>query len=151
MERRYFDDLRDGERLHCQPVEMTREAIIDFAKEFDPQLFHIDEKAASESLFGGLIASSLHTLSACTRVVVEAQGKVAILSGVGLHEVKMFNPVRPGDVLSINAWWTELKRSRSKPDRGFASIKCKVANQRKESVIEYGYRYLIASRDFKIE
>ena len=99
MERTYFDDLRDGERLHCQPVEMTREAIIDFAKEFDPQLFHIDEKAASESLFGGLIASSLHTLSACTRVVVEAQGKVAILSGVGLHEVKMFNPVRPGDVL----------------------------------------------------
>ena len=130
---------------------MTREAIIDFAKKFDPQLFHVDENAASESLFGGLIASSLHTLSACTRVVVEAQGKVAILSGVGLHEVKMFNPVRPGDVLSINARWTELQRSRSKPDRGFASIKCKVANQRNEPVIEYGYRYLIASKDFKIE
>jgi acyl dehydratase len=144
MESRYFDDLSDGEYLHCQPVVMTREAIIDFAKKFDPQLFHIDENAASESLFGGLIASSLHTLSACTRVVVEAQGNIAILSGVGMHEVKMFNPVRPGDVLSVNAWWTELKRSHSKPDRGFASIKCNVTNQRNEPVIEYGYRYLIA-------
>jgi len=150
MKKRYFDDLKDGEHLHCQPVVMTREAIIDFGKKFDPQLFHIDENAASESLFGGLVASSLHTLSACTRVVVEAQGNVAILSGVGMHEAKMFNPVRPGDVLSANAWWTELQRSRSKPDRGFASIKCNVTNQRKEPVVEYGYRYLISCQNFEM-
>jgi len=129
---------------------MSREAIIDFAKNFDPQLFHIDENAANESFFGGLVASSLHTLSACTRVVVEAQGNVAVLSGVGMHEVTMFNPVRPGDELSVNAWWTELQRSRSKPDRGFASIKCKVTNQRKEPVTEYGYRYLIACNNFEM-
>ena len=148
MKKRYFDDLKDGEHLHCQPVLMTREAIIDFGKKFDPQQFHVDESAAKESLFGGLVASSLHTLAACTRVVVEAQGSVAILSGVGMHETRMFNPVRPGDVLSVNAWWAELERSRSKPDRGFASIKCRVTNQQKEPVIEYGYRYLIACRDF---
>ena len=100
MKKRYFDDLKDGEHLHCQPVVFTREAIINFGKKFDP----------------------------CTWVVVEAQGNVAILSGVGMHEAKMFNPVRPGDILSVNARWTELKRSRSKPDRGFASIKCKVTN-----------------------
>lgn len=150
MERRYFDDLRDGEKLHCQPVVMTQEAIIDFAEQFDPQPFHTDENAAKESLFGGLIASSLHTLSACTRVVVQAQGNIAILSGVGLHEVKMFNPVRPGDVLSVSAWWSDLKRSSSKPDRGFASIKCKVANQRNEPIIEYGYRYMLACRNFEM-
>jgi acyl dehydratase len=150
MKRKYFDDLKDGEHLHCQPVVMTREAIIDFAKKFDPQPFHIDENVANESLFGGLIASSLHTLSACTRVIVEAQGNVAILSGVAMHEVKMFNPVRPDDVLSVNAQWTELQKSRSKPDRGFASIKCKVTNQRKEPVIEYGYRYLIACQNFEM-
>ena len=150
MERRYFDELRDGEYLHCQPVLITREAIIEFAKKFDPQPFHIDENTASESIFGGLIASSLHTISACTRVVVEAQANVAILSGVAMHEVNIFNPVRPGDVLSVDAWWTDLQRSRSKPDRGFASIKCKVANQRKEPVIEYGYRYLIACESFEM-
>ncbi len=104
MKKRYFEDLEDGEHLHCRPVVITREAIIEFGEKFDPQLFHIDETAASKSLFGGLVASSLHTLSACTRVVVEAQGNVAILSGVGMHQAKMFNPVRPGDVLSVNAW-----------------------------------------------
>lgn len=129
---------------------MTREAIIDFSKKFDPQPFHIDENAACKSLFGGLVASSLHTLSACTRVVVEAQANVAILSGVGMHEAKIFNPVRPGDVLSVNARWTELQRSRSKPDRGFASIRCTVTNQRKEPVIEYGYRYLISCKNFEM-
>jgi acyl dehydratase len=103
------------------------------------------------SFFGGLVASSLHTLSACTRAVVEAQGNVSILSGVGMHEVKMFNPVRPADVLTVTARWSELRRSRTKLDRGFASIKCKVTNQQKEPVIEYGYRYLIACQNFVLQ
>jgi len=63
MKKRYFDDLKDGEHLHCQPVVMTREAIIDFGKKFDPQLFHIDENAASESLFGGLVLLRLRVMS----------------------------------------------------------------------------------------
>jgi len=150
VEKRYFDDLKDGERLYCEPVVLTRDAIIEFGRKYDPQPFHTDERAANESLFGGLIASSLHILSACTRVVVEAQGNIAILSGVGMHEVKMYNPVRPGDILSVDAWWTELQKSRSTRERGFASIKCKVTNQRKEPVIEYGYRYLIACRDMEM-
>lgn len=146
---KYFEDLNDGEHLDCNSILMTRESIIDFAKAFDPQPFHIDEEAADKSIFSGLVASSLHTLSACTRVVVGAQGKVAILSGVGMHEVKMFNPVRPGDTLSVDAWWTELRRSVSKPDRGFAAIRCKVTNQRGEPVVEYGYRYLLACRNIE--
>lgn len=150
VDRRYLEDLRDKERLQCQPVVMTREAIIRFAQEFDPQPFHIDEHTASASFFGGLIASSLHTLAACTRAVVDAQGSIAILSGVGMHEVEMHNPVRPGDVLSVDAQWTDMQRSLSKPDRGFASIRCKVTNQRGEHVIEYGYRYLVACRGFEI-
>lgn len=149
MEPKYFENLSEGEHLICQPVLMTKESIIEFAKQFDPQPFHIDEKRASRSIFKGLVASSLHTLSACTRVVVEAQGDLAILSGVGMHEVNMFNPVRPGDTLFVKAWWAELKRSNSKPDRGFASIKCEVNNQRDEPVIEYGYRYLLACKGFQ--
>ncbi len=147
MAKRYFEDLTEGERLNCQPVLMTREGIIDFAKRFDPWPFHTDEDAAYESIFGGIIASSLHTLSACTRVVVEAQEDVAVLSGVGIDEVKMFNPVRPGDILAVEAWWTDLRRSRKNPDRGFAAIKCKVTNQISEPVVEYGYRYLVACRN----
>jgi acyl dehydratase len=147
MTKRYFEDIADGEQLNCEDVIVTRDDIIAFAKKFDPQPFHTNEHAARESIFGGLIASSLHILSACTRVVVEAQGDVAILSGVGMDKAKMFNPVRPGDTLSVKAWWTDLKRSRSKPDHGFASIQCKVTNQTRDPVIEYGYRYLLACRN----
>ena len=149
MPKKYFEDLVEGEKLDCNDVIFSRKDIIDFAKQFDPQPFHTNEDIAEKSIFGGLIASSLHTLAACTRVVVEAQGKLSILSGVGMHEVKMFNPVRPGDVLHVDAWWCELKQSRSKPDKAFASIKCKVSNQKGEAVMEYGYRYLLACRGEK--
>ena len=123
MIKRYFNDLSEGEPLNCQPVLMTREEIIEFARKYDPQPFHTDEKAASESVFVWLVASSLHTLSACTRSVVEAQGDIAILSGVGMDKAKMFNPVRPDDILSIEAWWTDLKRSHSKQNFGFAALR----------------------------
>jgi acyl dehydratase len=71
---------------------------------------------------------------------------VAILSGVGMDVVKMYNPVRPGDVLTVRAWWTDLKRSQSKPDRGFAAIRCAVVNQKGAAIIAYGYRYMISCR-----
>lgn len=146
MPTRYLEDLREGEPLRCRPVTMTREEIIDFAVRFDPQPFHIDEAAADLSMFGSLIASSIHTIAACTRVIVEAQGDIAILSGVGMKEAAMFNPVFPGDVLAVDAWWAEIRRSKSKPDRGLASILCKVANQRNQPVINFGYLYMIACR-----
>ena len=149
MPKRYFEDLIEGEKLDCHDVIFSRKDIIDFAKQFDPQPFHTNEDIAEKSIFGGLIASSLHTLAACTRVVVEAQGNLSIVSGVGMHEAKMFNPVRPGDVLHVDAWWCELKQSKSKTDKAFASIKCKVSNQKGEAVIEYGYRYLLACRGKK--
>jgi len=147
MAKRYFEEISDGDPLDCKKLVVTREDIIEFARKFDPQPFHIDDNAAKESIFGGLIASSLHTLSACTRVVVDAQGDVAILSGVGMYETKMTTPVRPDDMLSVEAWWTDLRRSKSKPEIGFAGIKCKVTNQNNKPVIEYGYRYIIACRN----
>jgi acyl dehydratase len=146
MAKRYFEDIIDGERLDCRPVTMTRDDIIAFARAFDPQPFHTDEDVARASVFGGLVASSLHVLSACTRVVVEAQGDVAILSGVGMDEVRMFNPVRPGDRLHVDAWWTDLRRSRSRPDQGLAAIECRVTNQSGDLILTYGYRYLLACR-----
>ena len=146
MAKRYWDDLKEGERLSCRPVVFEKEEIISFAKKYDPQPFHVNEEIAKKSIFGGLIASALHTISACTRVVVEGQGDLAIMSGLGIDEVKVFNPVRTGDVLSVEAYWTNLKRSRSKPDRGTASLKCKVSNQRGEPVVEYGYKYMVACR-----
>jgi len=146
MAKIHFEDLKAGEPLPCRTFSLDRDEIIRFGKQYDPLPFHIDEEAARNSLFGGLIASSLHLLAACTRVVVEAQGEVSILSGLGIDEVRLPHPVRPGDLLSINACWSDLRRSRSRPDRGIAGLRCTVTNQRGETVAEYGYRYLVACR-----
>ena len=145
MAQKFFEDLVDGERLGCRPVEMTRERILSFGNEFDPQPFHTSETLAQHSIFRGLIASSLHTLSACTKVVVDALTDVEILSGVGMEAVKMKTPVRPGDVLNVDAFWTDLDHSKTRPDFGFGTVRCNVTNQNNEPVIEYGYQYIVKS------
>src|SRR5512140_1661195 len=149
MARRYWEDLAEGERFTCGPVAFDREGILAFGKQYDPLPFHADEAAAAGSIFGGVIASALHTMSACTRVVVDAHGDIAILSGLSIDEVITSLPVRPGDVLTVEGCWDGLRRSRSRPDRGIAGLRCTVRNQRGETVMEYGYRYLVACRPAK--
>ena len=146
MTPRYWDDIVEGEPLDCSAIVLNLPEIKEFAVKYDPQLFHIDEQAAAESRFGGIIASSLQTLSACTRVLVDAQGDMAILSGLGIEEVQLPNPVRPDDVLTVEACWADLRRSRSKPDRGMATARFKAVNQNGETVIASGFRYMIACR-----
>jgi len=146
MGKRYWDDLTEGERFTCRPVAFDRDWIVAFGKEYDPLPFHVGGEASSRSIFGDVIASALHTISACTRVVVEAHGEIAILSGLSIDEIRTFHPVRPGDVLTVEGRWDGLRRSRSKPDLGIAGVKCRVVNQRGETVMEYGYRYLVACR-----
>lgn len=147
MVKRYFEDLKEGERLDCREIVFTKEEIIDFAKRFDPHPFHVDEDGGNRSIFGCIIASSLHTISACTRVIVDALDGVTILTGLGIDEVRLFHPVLPGDILSVDARWNDLRRSRSKPDRGIAGLTCIVTNQKGETVAEYGYRYMVACRE----
>jgi acyl dehydratase len=144
--KRYWEDLVEGERFSCGPVVFDREGIVAFGKRYDPLPFHVEGDAARRSIFGDVIASALHTMSACTRVVVDAHGEIAILSGLSIDEVRAPLPVRPGDVLTVEARWDGLRRSRSNPDRGIAGLKCKVVNQKGETVMEYGYRYLVACR-----
>jgi acyl dehydratase len=147
MAPRYWEDLVDGEPLTCRTIRLSLPEIIAFAARYDPQPFHIDEQAAGASRFGGIIASSLQTLSACTRVLVETQADLAIMSGLGIEEVQLPNPVRPDDLLTVEACWTDMRRSRSKPDRGMATTRFRAVNQKGEIVIASGFRYMIACRD----
>ncbi len=146
MTPRYWDDIVEGEPLNCSTVVLRLPEIVEFAIKYDPQPFHIDEQAAADSRFGGIIASSLQTLSVCTRVLVDAQCDMAILSGLGIEQVLLPNPVRPDDLLAVEACWTDLRRSRSKPDRGMATARFKVVNQKGEIVMESGFKYMIACR-----
>lgn len=146
MTPRYWDDIVEGDPLNCSTIVLRLPEIVEFAMKYDPQPFHIDEQVAAESRFGGIIASSLQTLSACTRVLVDAQCDMAILSGLGIEQVLLPNPVRPDDLLVVEACWTDLRRSRSKPDRGMATARFKVVNQKGEIVMESGFKYMIACR-----
>ncbi|MEI7816390.1 MAG: MaoC/PaaZ C-terminal domain-containing protein [Desulfuromonadales bacterium] len=143
---RYWDDLVEGEVLDCRSIILRLEDIIEFARKFDPQQFHVDEEIAAASTFKGIIASSLHTLSATTRVIVDAQKDVEILIGLGILEVALPNAVRPDDILTVDAYWSDLRRSASKPGQGLATVRFTVRNQRRETVLESGYKYMILCR-----
>jgi acyl dehydratase len=126
----YFEDFQPGAVFELGSVEMTRERILSFAREFDPQPFHVDEEAARNSIYGGLIASGWHTCSSYMRLFVDGVlGRAASLGSGGLEEVRWLKPVRPGDVLRGRYTVVEVSPSRRKPDRGTVHSLAEMFNQ----------------------
>lgn len=127
---RYLDDLAVGEVWTGGPIAVSEEAIIAFAREYDPQPFHIDPRAAVDSPFSGLIASGWHVASLVMRQFVDAKpyGSVPLI-GMGLDELRWLKPVRPGDVLTVRREIVDIRRSASKPDRGVVRTAVTVTNQ----------------------
>jgi acyl dehydratase len=118
-----FDELSIGQEFDFGSFRMEREEILDFARRFDPQPFHMDEEAARASIFGGLIASGLHTQAAAFGHILRT-GWVARVSLGGTEQVVRWPaPVRPGDEIGLTARVEDLVPSRSKPDRGVAKIR----------------------------
>ena len=129
-----FDDLRVGQRFVSGTHRIDEEQIRAFAGQFDPQPFHLDPEAAKESLFGGLVASGWHTAAVTMRLLVE--GGVPLAGGIvgAGGEITWPAPVRPGDVLRVESEVLELRPSRSRPDRGIATIRSETRNQRGDTV-----------------
>jgi acyl dehydratase len=133
---RYFEDFQPGEVQETGSYTVTREEILAFARQFDPQPFHLDEEAGRRSIFGGLVASGWHTASICHRLIVQdLLGKAVSLGSPGLDELRWLKPVRPGDVLSVRVEVLETLPSRSKPDRGAIKFRFEVRNQQGEVVM----------------
>ncbi|MBJ6764781.1 MaoC family dehydratase [Myxococcaceae bacterium JPH2] len=144
---RYFEDFEVGEVSECGPHVVTREEILAFAKQFDPQPFHVDDEAARQSIFGGIIASGWHTAAICHRLVVEGLlGKAASMGSPGVDELRWLKPVRPGDALSVRVELLEAIPSRSKPDRGSFKFRFTVSNQKGEVVMTEIANALFARR-----
>lgn len=140
-----LDDLIVGEVFETQGYTLSQADITSFAFSFDPQPFHIDEVAASQSIFGGIIASGFHTIAICFRLFIQS-GIFArsSLGGTGLDEVRWFAPVYAGDTLTAEVEVTKLVPSKSKDDRGVAVLQYRGYNQRKELVVSfYGNHYLL--------
>jgi acyl dehydratase len=130
----YFEDLQVGQRF-TSGVHLLDEAQIKaFAKQFDPQPFHLDAEAAKGSLFGGLVASGWHTAAITMRLMVQSGLPIAGgLIGAGA-EIAWPRPTRPGSTLHVESEVLELKPSKSRADRGMATVRNETRNQNGEVV-----------------
>ncbi len=137
MTDRFFEDFKAGDRFVSGDMTITEAAIIEFARQWDPQPFHTDPGFASTWTFGGLIASGLHTMAATLRLWLDLGiFRACSLGSPGIGEVQFPRPVRPGDTLRVVSDIVELRLSSSKPDRGIARLRQVTINQRGEQVME---------------
>ena len=132
----WFEDFPVGMVVEIPGPTLTRESIVEFASRYDPQPFHVDEAAAKESDFGGLIASGWHTVSLAMRMICDAYLlDAASLGSPGVNQVRWLKPVRPGDTIRLRMSVLEAKPSMSKPDRGTVLHRWEVLNQKDEIVL----------------
>ena len=137
MSIRYYEDFKVGDRFTSAGLTLTDSAIIDFARQWDPQPFHIDVEFAKKWQYGGLIASGLHTMCVTLKLWLELGVlKSCSLGSPGLGETQFPRPVRPGDTLRVVTDIVELRTSASKPDRGICRLRQVTINQRGEHVME---------------
>ena len=133
---RYFEDFTPGQIIELGRHTITKDEIVTFARQFDPQVFHLDEEAAKKTIFGGLIASGWHTGSLMMRMLYEGVVQhVVSLGSPGVDELRWVKPVRPGDTLSCRLTVTECVPSRSKADRGIVRTMMEMRNQAGEIVV----------------
>lgn len=128
--RYYWEDFKVGEVSEMGRRVVDKDEVIAFAKQFDPQPFHVDEAAARASMFGGLIASGWHTVSMTMRMMCDNYLlDSASLGSPGVDHVKWVKPVRPGDTIRAMRTVLESRRSTSRPEIGIVKTLWEVYNQ----------------------
>lgn len=136
MDALYFEDFTVGRRFESPGLALTEAEILDFARRYDPQPFHLDAVAARQSPYGGLIASGLHTLTLTFKLFLDTGALTASsLGSPGLDEIRWRLPVRPGDTLQVVVEVVAARPSASKPDRGIATLRYEMRNQHGEVVL----------------
>jgi len=126
----FFEDFFDGQEISFGSVTVDRGEILDFARRYDPQSFHVDEEAAARSIYGGIIASGWHTGAMMMRLLCDGLFlRAASMGSPGLDQLRWIRPARPGDTLTLTGRVVSAKASRTKPDRGSVDISYKVHNQ----------------------
>lgn len=141
----YLDDLSVGQTFTTRTYTVEPGAIKDFAAEFDPQWFHLDEDDAKDSFFGGLAASGWHTAGITMRLVVETLPLAGGVIGAG-GDLQWPAPTRPGDILQATIEVLELTPSKSRPERGMGIVRITTRNQRDEVVQTFRVKVLLWRR-----
>ncbi len=135
MAEQYLEDFAVGQSFGSGRMRVDKERIQSFAREFDPQPFHLDDEAARGTIFGGLAASGWHTAAITMRLLVESEFKPAGgIVAVSVEEIRWPRPVRPGDELRLDVELLEARPSKSKPYQGVIKVKTTTLNQHGEAV-----------------
>jgi acyl dehydratase len=146
MPQLYLEDLHVGQRFTSGTYVMNEKRIKEFAREFDPQPFHLEDGAARASVFGGLAASGWHTAAVAMRLLVE--GGLPLGNGIiGLGgELAWPKPTRPGDTLHVESEILEILPSRSKPNQAIVKVRSTTLNQNGEPVHSFTSKCLVFKR-----
>jgi acyl dehydratase len=134
MKKRYFDDLKVGDRFTSESLRVTETNLIQFASKFDPQMFHLSRERAQRTIFKGLIASGWHTAALTMRLFVQTMNFAQGAIGLGVDKLRWPNAVRPGDVLTVETKILGVRRSRSRPTYAIVRLRNVTTNQRGEVV-----------------
>jgi acyl dehydratase len=145
MQSLYLEDLSVGRKFASRSQEVDAEAIKTYARQFDPQPFHLDEEAAKTSFFGSLAASGWHTASLTMRLIVESVPLAGGVIGSG-GELAWPRPTRPGDTLRVVTEVLEITPSRSRPDRGMVIMRSTTLNQNDEAVQVFTPKVVVQRR-----
>lgn len=146
LRERYFEDYTPGHVVTFGSRTVTAEEIIAFARDYDPQSFHLSEEGGRATPYGGLIASGWHTASLTMRMLADNAVSRHGLGSPGLDELRWLKPVRPGDTLSVRVTVLEARRSQSKPDRGLVKQRTEALNQHGETVMLWTGTILVRGR-----
>jgi len=133
----YFDDLAIGDQFETPGITITLDSIIEFSLRYDPQYFHLDQVAAENSVFGGLLASGFQLLALSFRLVFDSGLLRHNLGGNAADEVRWLKPVKAMDTIRVQAEVAELRPLSSRPDRGMVRFKYTAVNQHGEVVMTY--------------
>jgi acyl dehydratase len=140
----YFDDMPVGFRYETGTKTVSREEIIDFARQWDPQPFHLDDEAAKSSPYGRLIASGFHTLLVAFTLTLDASDwSGSSMGSPGMDNVRWMRPVYPGDTLQVRAEVVKATPSRSRGDRGYVDVDYEIVNQDGVAVASYRATHIL--------
>jgi acyl dehydratase len=143
-----FEDFPSGRLGTFGPHHVSREDILAFAAEFDPQPMHLDEEAAKRSMLNGLAGSGWHLCSIMMRMMFDGFiGRTASMGSPGVNEVRWLAPLRPGDDLLLDIDVTEARLSRSRPATGIVTFKATVRNAGGEMLCEMVTPIIVRRRE----
>jgi len=143
-----FEDFPPGHFGTFGPRHVTREEILAFAAEFDPQPMHLDEEAAGKSMLRGLSGSGWHLGSLMMRMLFDGfLGRTASLGSPGVDELRWLSPLRPGDDLTLDVEVKDARASRSRPDLGIITFGMRVRNAAGQVLLEATSPIMVKRRD----